>query len=137
MHNWFFFTINLYNFILFILNNFFKKNLKIPTDGFTDGYSPSVFYWEMKNIYWKCHNNQRLHRRIESVCILPRAEKYLLDMPLSPMEYIHRYISSEILFCAYFSSVKPLVIFFLPTDLVMECGITDERDADRHFPSVI
>ena len=31
-----FFTINLYYFILFILNHFLKK-LKIPTEGFTDG----------------------------------------------------------------------------------------------------
>jgi hypothetical protein len=45
-----YFTINLYNFILFILNNFFKKKLKIPIDEFTDGMYPSAFHGELKNI---------------------------------------------------------------------------------------
>jgi len=38
-----FFTINLYNFILCILNNFLKKYLKILTKGFTDRLYPSAF----------------------------------------------------------------------------------------------
>jgi len=38
-----FFTINLYNFILCILNNFLKTYLKIITDGFTDRLYPSAF----------------------------------------------------------------------------------------------
>ena len=42
MHNWFFITINLYNFILCILNNFLKTYLKIITEGFTDGIYPSA-----------------------------------------------------------------------------------------------
>jgi hypothetical protein len=54
------------------------------TDVFTDGWNPSVFYRELKNIYWECHNHQRLHRWMESVGILQRAEKYLLGMPQSP-----------------------------------------------------
>jgi len=82
---------NLYNFILIILNNFFLNFLKIPTDGFTegiypsifykelftgnttitdvvtDGYIPSSFYRELKNIYWICH----YHRRNKSVGIFP------------------------------------------------------------------
>jgi hypothetical protein len=77
---------NLYNFILIILNNFLKKILKIPTDGFTEGIYPSIFYKELKNIYWKYHNHRRRHRRIYSIVILWRVEKYLLDMPLSPTE---------------------------------------------------
>jgi len=38
-----FLTINLYNFILLILNNFLKTYLKIITEGFTDGLYPSAF----------------------------------------------------------------------------------------------
>jgi len=38
-----FFTINLYNFILCILNNFLKTYLKIITEGFTDKLYPSTF----------------------------------------------------------------------------------------------
>ena len=38
-----FFTINLYNFILFILNRFFKKYLKIIIEGFTDELYPLAF----------------------------------------------------------------------------------------------
>ena len=39
-----FITINLYNFILYILNNFLKTNLgKTITKGFTDGMNPSAF----------------------------------------------------------------------------------------------
>jgi hypothetical protein len=97
---------------------------------------PSTFYKELKKIYWECHNHRLLHRRIASVGILPIAEKYLLDMLLSPMEYIRRYISSGIFFCTHFLSVKPSAIFFLPTELATEYGITDEMDADGHFPSV-
>jgi hypothetical protein len=38
----------------------------------------------------------------------------------------------EVFFGAQFPSVKPSVIFFLPTALATECGIADGR-----FPSVI
>ena len=47
-----FFTINLYNFILLILNNCLKTYLKIITKGFIDGLYPSTFdrKWEMSII---------------------------------------------------------------------------------------
>jgi hypothetical protein len=38
-----FITINLYSFILYILNNFFKKNLENITKGFTDEINSSAF----------------------------------------------------------------------------------------------
>jgi hypothetical protein len=38
-----FFIINLYKFLLCILNNFLKTYLKIITEGFTDGLYPSTF----------------------------------------------------------------------------------------------
>ena len=71
-----FFTINLYNFILCILNNFLKKYLKIITEGFTDGLYPSTFDREREmpivpmnlqtesvhqhfTVAWcKCHNHR-------------------------------------------------------------------------------
>jgi len=70
-----FFTINLYNFILCILNNFFKKYLKIIIEGFTDGLSPSAFdilamNLQMKlirrhfTVAWcKFHNHRQPDRR--------------------------------------------------------------------------
>jgi len=54
-----FFTINLYSFILFILNNFFK------------------------NIF--LNYQRRILRRTQAVGISHRVEKYLLHMPLSPI----------------------------------------------------
>jgi hypothetical protein len=57
-------------------------------------------------------------------------------MPVSPTKYIRWYISYGNFFGAYFPFVKPSVIFFC-LDLATECGITDERDADGHFSSVI
>ena len=42
------FTINLYNFIIFILNDLKKK--KNTTDRFPD-----------RNFPWKCHNHRRLY----------------------------------------------------------------------------
>jgi hypothetical protein len=53
-----FFTVNLYNFILFILNNFLKK-IKKP--------------------------HRWIYRRNEFVGILQKVEKYLLKIPQSPM----------------------------------------------------
>jgi len=55
------------------------------TDGFPDGHIPSVFYRELKNIYGKYHNHQRLYRQKQSIDILPRVAKYLLQMPQSMM----------------------------------------------------
>jgi hypothetical protein len=43
-------------------------------------------------------------------------------MPLSPKKYFQ----GEFFFVVYFSSLKPSVVFFLPT----EYGITDESYAD-------
>ena len=71
-----FFTINLYNFILCILNDFLKTYLKIitecltdrlypstlDTNEFTDGTSPSAFHSS-----W--HNHRRIYRRISSIGI--------------------------------------------------------------------
>jgi len=62
LHNWFFITINLYNFILCILNNFLKTYLKIITEGFTDEIYPSAFDSS-------CHHHRRIYRRIYSVGI--------------------------------------------------------------------
>jgi hypothetical protein len=53
-------TINLYNFILCILNNFLKTYLKIITEGFTDEIYPSAFDSS-------CHSHRRIYRRIYSV----------------------------------------------------------------------
>jgi hypothetical protein len=58
-----FITINLYNFILCILNNFLKIYLKIITEGFTDGIYPSAFDSS-------CHSHRRIYRRIYSVGII-------------------------------------------------------------------
>jgi hypothetical protein len=106
-----FWILTSYKFLILILKVSYTKNATI-TDAFTDGYSPSTFYRELKNIYWNCHNHRHLHRRIDSVGIIPRVEKYLLDMPLSPTEYICRYISNEIFFLRTFSVCKTIGKFF-------------------------
>jgi hypothetical protein len=59
LHNWFFITFNLYNFILCILNIFLKTYLKIITEGFTDGIYPSAFDS-------CCHSHRWIYRRIYS-----------------------------------------------------------------------
>ena len=56
-------TINLYNFIFCILNNFLKTYLKIITEGFTDRIYPSVFDSS-------CHSHRRIYRRIYFVGIM-------------------------------------------------------------------
>jgi septin family protein len=57
-----FITINLYSFILYIQNNFFKTNLeKIITKGFIDGINSSAFDSSI---------HRRIYRRIYSVGIL-------------------------------------------------------------------
>jgi hypothetical protein len=56
-----FITINLYNFILYILNNFLKTNLeKTITMGFTDGMNPLASDSSI---------HRRIYRRIYSVDI--------------------------------------------------------------------
>jgi hypothetical protein len=74
LHNWFF-TINLYNFILLILNNVLKTYLKIITESFTDGLYPSAFdilaitlqtelIRRHFTVAWcKFHNHQQLDQR--------------------------------------------------------------------------
>jgi len=91
-----FININLYNFILYILNNFLKTNLeKTITKGFTDGMNPSAFDSTFTDAFTdgyirsvfhtltdritdglkpsafdsSCHNYRRLYRRIYSVGI--------------------------------------------------------------------
>ena len=97
----------------------FYRELKIFTGNatitnvFTDGTIPSVFYQELRNIYCKCHNHRCFHRRIHSIDISLRVEKYLLHMPLSPTEYFRLYISSGNFFDTHFLSVKPFVFFFI------------------------
>jgi len=74
-----FITINLYNFILCILNNFLKTYLKIITEGFTDGIYPSAFDSS-------CHSHQQIYRRIYSVGIM--------DSPtIFPTALIRRYFT--------------------------------------------
>jgi hypothetical protein len=58
-----FITINLYNFILYILNNFLKTYLKIITEGFTDGIYLSAFDSN-------CHSHRRIYKRIYLVGII-------------------------------------------------------------------
>jgi len=68
-----FITINLYNFILCILNNFLKTYLKIITEGFTDEIYPSTFHSN-------CHNHQWIYRRIYSVGIIHSPTTLLTDV---------------------------------------------------------
>jgi hypothetical protein len=74
-----FITINLYNFILCILNNFLKTYLKIITEGFTDGIYPSAFDSS-------CHRHRRLYRLIYSVGIIASPTTL-------PMDLIRRYFT--------------------------------------------
>ena len=74
-----FITINFYNFILYILNNFLKTNFKKTiTKGFTDGMNPSVFdssihrFTDVMNpsaFDSSCHTYRRIYRRIYSIGI--------------------------------------------------------------------
>jgi hypothetical protein len=74
-----FITINLYNFILCILNNFLKTYLKIITEGFTDIIYSSAF----DN---SCHSHRRIYRWIYSVGIM--------DSPINlPTNVIRRYFT--------------------------------------------
>jgi hypothetical protein len=74
-----FITINLYNFILSILNNFLKTYLKIITEGFTDGIYLSAFDSS-------CHGHRRIYRRIYSIDIM--------DSPtIFPTTLIRRYFT--------------------------------------------
>jgi hypothetical protein len=74
-----FITINLYNFILCILNNFLKTNLKIITEGFTDGIYSSAFDSS-------CHSHRLIYRRIYSVGVRDSPTNLLTDV-------IHRYFT--------------------------------------------
>jgi hypothetical protein len=146
-----FITINLYNFILCILNNFLKTYLKIITEGFTDGIYPSAF----DN---SCHSHWWIYRRIYSVGIIHSPTNL-------PTDLIHRYLTVPVIMTnectdgylwsvfqtltdkftdgmypsvCHTPSVKPSanIFFILPTDIAMDTGITDERKADGCILSV-
>jgi len=74
-----FITINLYNFILWILNNFLKTHLKIITEGFTDGIYPSAFDSS-------CHSHRWIYKRIYSVGIIHSPTNL-------PKDIIRRYLT--------------------------------------------
>jgi len=125
-----FITINLYSFILYILNNFLKTNLENTiTKGFTDGINPSAIY-----------------RRIYSVGIsYTYRQIYQRDVAVDKSRY-HRwnknpsvYFKQEsFFFGAQIPSVKPSAngFFVLPTDIVTKWGITDKSKVDGRNPSV-
>jgi hypothetical protein len=68
-----FITINLYNFILCILNNFLKTYLKIITEGFTDGIYPSAFDSS-------CHSHRWIFKRIYLIGIIHSTTNLLTDL---------------------------------------------------------
>jgi len=74
-----FITINLYNFILCILNNILKTYLKIITEGFTDGIYPSAFDSS-------CHSHRWIYKQIYSVDIIHSPTNL-------PTDLIHRYLT--------------------------------------------
>jgi hypothetical protein len=83
------------------------------TDIFINENSSSVFYRDLKKLYWKYHNHRCLCKWIQFIGISPRVEKYLLHIPLLPTRYWCRYISSENLFLHTFSVCKTIGIFFI------------------------
>jgi hypothetical protein len=44
------------------------------------------------------------------------------------------YFQGEFFFGTHFSSLKPSVVFFLPTEVATKCGITDESYANGRIP---
>ena len=142
-------TINLYSFILYILNNFLKTNFKKTiTKGFTDGMNPSVFDRSIhrrisRRIYSVgISNTHRLiYRRTESVGIWHTYRWiYRRYISVGKSRYHRRnknlslYFKREsFFFGVQIPSVKPSAngFFVLPTDIATEWGITDERKADR------
>ena len=141
MHNWFFFTIKLYNFILCILNNFLKTYLKIITEGFTDGLYPLALDTDeftdgisSSAFHSSYHNHWRIYKRISSVGIShTHWQRYRWIIPsvfhtitngINPSVYFKR----ETFFWRAISVCKTIdKCFFLPTDLAMELGITDKE----------
>jgi hypothetical protein len=86
-----------------------------------------------------------IYRRIYSVGISnTHRQIYRRYVAVGQSQYhrwnkIRRYISSRnYFFGAQIPSVKPSAngFFVFPTDIVTECGITDERKVDGHIPSV-
>ena len=134
-----FITINLYNFILCILNNFLKTYLKIITEGFTDRIYLSAFDSS-------CYGHRWIYGRIYSIDIMdsptifPTAliRRYFTVPATMTDEYTDGYLRSvfqtftegcnplvchtitdgifqegNVFFCAQFSSVKPSAnVFF-------------------------
>ena len=151
-----FITINLYNFILYILNNFLKTNFKKTiTKGFTDGMNPSVFdssihrFTDVMNpsaFDSSCHTYRRIYRRIYLIGISnTHRQIYQRYVSVGQSRYHRRnknplvYFKREtVFFGAQIPSVKPSAndFFVFPTDIATEWGITDKRKADGHNPSV-
>jgi hypothetical protein len=89
------------------------------TDEYTDGYLRSVFQTFTDNV---------TNGMNPLVC-------HTITDGINPLVYFKR----ETFFCEQFPLVKPSanVFFIFPTDIAMECGITNERKAERRIPSVM
>jgi hypothetical protein len=123
-------------------HQYFTESWKIFTGNttitniLTDKNISSVFYRELQNIYCKCHNHRRLCRRIQSVGISPRVEKYLLHMLQSPTDYFCRYISNEnFFFGVHVPSIKSLAFHFF-TDRIRDIMWNYWRKLCRRTDSV-
>ena len=124
-----FFTINLYNFILLILNNFLKTYLKIITKGFTDGLYPSALDILVTNLqtelirrhfavaWCKFHNHRWPDRR-----------KYYVGISHTHQwnKFVGIFQAGILFFWRSIFVSKTIGNFFLPTDLATEWGITHE-----------
>ena len=151
MHNRFFLL--LIYIILCILNNFLKTYLKIIIEGFTDGLYPSAFVnttdeftdgISLLAFHSSCHNHRRIYRRIYSVSIshthrqlywrlIPSVYNTIID-GFIPLVYFKR----ETFFWRAIFVCKTIgKCFFLPTDLAMKWGITNESKTDGRFSSVM
>ena len=125
-----FFTINLYNFILFILNNIFLKIIlkhhrqisrRIKFAGIVQRVekyllempqTPTSLQIEIVRRYFTKSWKRRLYRWIWSVSILPRVEKYFCICHDHRWNICVGIFPVGIFFCAHFPSMKPSVIFF-------------------------
>jgi hypothetical protein len=96
----------------------------------TDGYSPSVFSKELEKIYCICHNHRWTNSvgdllmviRMNSIRLyFSESWKKLLHMLISLTKICRQNNSVDIFllgifFGVHFLSVKPSVVFFLPTN---------------------
>jgi len=125
-----FITINLYSFILYILNNFLKTNLENTiTKGFTDEINPSAIYRWIYSVGIS-YTHRQIYRRDVAV---DKSRYHRWNK--NPSVYFKR---ESFFFGAQISSVKPSAndFFVLPTDIATKWGITDESKADGRNPSV-